>query len=292
MAYSKDFEVRIDKLMEQRGISGHTAADRFISDFKAYLCYYDTVTSGSASSVMRLFEQGNLVSNDIFRSNFRYTYDELLPRQLKDNEIFMLMFKKLMDNKGKGVGAGELVLPLIIKDYYFSNDSDGVLATGEKVEIKKNGASLKPVEKNATLQGIVDTLNEKYFAGTVPGYRLDNKFSEHLKTVQTGEVYREYFKELYPTADPQLLEELGDEVSKVYTDKTLFNTAVGRFALKQYKKVDNWHNILIIDDERELMVNIVDCDHIEELGIVFHPKFKRGGDTQAVADGYVNIGIS
>ena len=58
------------------------------------------------------------------------------------------------------------MLPLIITGYSFSVVSDGEMANGDKVEIKKNGASLKPVKTGLTDKGLVDKLNEKYFDGT------------------------------------------------------------------------------------------------------------------------------
>ena len=39
------------------------------------------------------------------------------------------------------------------------------------------------------------------------------------------------------------------------------------------------------------IVNISDPSDIDFLNLKFIPKFKRGGDTQAIADGYVNVKI-
>lgn len=287
--YSKELETRIDNLLENRGIAGHTAADRFISDFKSYLCYYDSTTDGNAEYTLTLLENdANLVSNTVLYSNFRTTFDDLIPEILRQDIIFPLLFKKLIDNKGKGVGVGELALPLIIAGYSFSNDSDGVLDNGAKVEIKKNGASLKPVKTGLTDKGLVDKLNSKYFAGTVPGMKLRKKFDAHLATVADASVYADYFKELYVGCDTT---ELAEEVADCYTDAIAFNTAIGKFALKNYKRVDGWNNIIYIDDEKMTLVNIADVTDIDGLGLKFTPKFKRGGDTQAIADGYVNVGI-
>lgn len=287
--YSKELETRIDTLLENRGIVGHTAADRFISDFKAYLCYYDAMTDGDAEYTLSLLEDDRfLIDNKILNSNFRMSFDDLLPEALRQDIIFPLLFKKLIDNKGKGVGIGELVLPLIIRGYRFSNDSDGILENDAKVEIKKNGASLKPVESKLTDKGLVDKLNAKYFAGTSPGMKLKKKFNEHIATVSDPSVYADYFKELYVGCDTT---ELAEEVAECYTDAVAFNTAVGKFALKNYKRVDGWNNIIYIDDEKMTLVNIADVTDVDSLKLNFSPKFKRGGDTQAIADGYVNVKI-
>ena len=94
----------------------------------------------------------------------------------------------LLYSNGKGIGIGELVLPLIITGYSFSVVSDGEMANVDKVEIKKNGASLKPVKTGLTDKGLVDKLNEKYFDGTVrmlSKKKFDNHISNHISTITT-----------------------------------------------------------------------------------------------------------
>jgi hypothetical protein len=175
---------------------------------------------------------------------------------------------------------------LILSGYRFSNDSDGILDTGEKVEIKNKGASLKPIKTGVTEKGLVDKLNDRYFNGTIPGKKSDTLFQKHLATVKNPTVYGKYFAELYPGCDVTALTE---EVKKNYQDANKFNTAVGRFALKQYQKVDGWQNIIFIDSDKQVVVNIADPDKIEDLKLSFSPVLARRKDTQAIADGYVNV---
>tara|TARA_Y100000310_G_C20640014_1_gene793371 strand:+ start:117 stop:983 length:867 start_codon:yes stop_codon:yes gene_type:complete len=282
-------DARIDKLLVKRGICGHTAAIRFVEDFKAYFCYYAMKTGGDMSHTLKLLENDeNLISRDVFYTNFRRTFDDLIPKMFEDT-IFPLLFDTLVKNKGKGVGVGELVFPLIISGYTFSNESDGKwVEDGGKVEVKKNGASLKTVETGLTDKGLVDRLNNDYFRGTVPGMKNKKKFNTHIATVTNPKVYADYFEELYVGCDTT---ELAKEVLTCYTDPMKFNNAVGQFALKNYKRIDGWSNIIIIDNEKRNFVNITDVENIGDLGLKFIPKFKRGRDTQAVPDGYVNVGI-
>ena len=154
--------------------------------------------------------------------------------------------------------------------------------------MKDDGASLKPIKTGVTDKGLVDKLNDKYFEGHAPGYVDTKKFSEHVKTVEKPEVYFDYFSELYPGCD---ITQLVGDVKKNYKDPVKFNTAVGKFALKQYKEVDKWDNIMYIKDKTMEIVNIADPSNIDSLNLKFTPKFKRGGDTQAIADGYVNVKI-
>jgi hypothetical protein len=282
-----DIEQRVTDLLERRGIAGHTAADRFVSDFKAYLVYFSAIGVGSADTTLGLLEDdSNLTDSKILKTNFKKRLGDLISPALRADQIFPRLFKILLDNKGKGVGAGELALPLILKGYKFSNDSDGVLDSGAKVEIKKNGASLKPIKTGVTEKGLVDKLNDRFFKGTIPGKKSDKLFKKHLETVKDPAVYGSYFTELYPGCDVTALTE---EVVSNYRDPQKFNTAVGRFALKQYQKVDGWQNIIFIDGEKQLVVNIADPDKIDGLNLTFSPVLARRKDTQAIADGYVNV---
>jgi len=287
--YSKDLEKRIDSLLINRGIKGHVAADRFRQDFKAYLCYFDVVTDGDAENTLSLLEdESNLTSTDILGTNFRKSLWDLVPEKLKGDIIFPLLFEVLLSNKGKGIGKGELILPLIFSDYQFSVNNDGRYGANRKSELKDDGASLKPIKTGVTDKGLVDKLNDKYFEGHAPGYKDTKKFSKHIKTVEKSEVYFDYFSELYPGCD---ITQLVEDVKKNYKDPVKFNTAVGKFALKQYKEVDKWDNIMYIKDKTMEIVNIADPSDIDSLDLKFAPKFKRGGDTQAIADGYVNVKI-
>lgn len=284
-----DIERRADQLLDRRGIKGHTAAKRFVSDFKAYLVYFSATGVGSAETTLDLLEDDtNLTDCEILQTNFKKKLGDLISPALRTDAIFPRLFKILLDNKGKGVGAGELALPLILSGYKFSNNSDGVLSTGAKVEIKKNGASLKPVKRGipGQYEGLADELNKKYFKGNKPGMKKKDLFQAHINSVTDPTVYRNYLSELYVGCDTT---KLAEEVIKVYKDAEKFNTAVGKFALREYQKVDGWQNIIFIDDEKDLIVNIIDIDKIDALGLSFAPKMSRGGDTQAIADGYVNV---
>jgi hypothetical protein len=204
----------------------------------------------------------------------------------------MEVFNIVIDNNGKGVGAGELALPLILSNYRFSNVSDGEFEFNgqtRKVEIKKNGASLKPVKTGLTPKGLVDTLNNTYFNGTVPGKKSKKLFEHHLKSVKDPTFYKPYFEALYQGCNvTELTEEV---VGGAYKDPIAFNNALGKFALKEYKRVDNWNNIMYIDADKRMVVNISDVDNTNNLNLKFSPVMRRGKDTQAIADGYVNVNI-
>lgn len=299
-----DVLTRADYLLSKRGISGHTAATRFVKDFKAYLVYFDTLGYGEAERTISLLEDdSNLTDSSILNTNFRCKLSDLISDQLKSDGIFPELFRVLLDNNGKGVGAGELALPLILSNYRFSNTSDGVFDGNKKVEIKKGGASLKPVKTGLTEKGLVDELNEKYWKGTSPG-KSGKLFKQHLAKITDPNTYAKYFNELYIGCDTKSL--INEVTNGAYLDPVKFNTAVGKFALREYQKVDGWNNIIYIDagdseakpttkaGKRALdpeVVNIANVNDIDNLDLKFKPVMKRGKDTQAIADGYVNVDI-
>ncbi len=284
----------INLLIEKRGLKGHVAADRFVSDFVAYLISIAHTKGFDPNETLDLLENDeNLTCNTIFSQNFRKSLMELISPKLRNNALFMEMFPVLMRSNGKGIGIGEMVLPLIISNYRFSVESDGAYGEGKKAEIKKNGASLKPMKTGDTDKGLVDTLNRELWKGTVPGKRREKLFRAHLSAIGSNPDYSEYIKRLYPTAKDEYKAELIAELNNNYSDKEAVCNAFGLFALKQYKSVDGWSNILYIDDENGNIVNISNIDtlNINEMKIKFTPHLYRGRDTQAIADGYVNLTI-
>jgi hypothetical protein len=281
-------EQRAEILLQKRGISGHVAAERFVKDFKAYLIYFDATGVGSADGTLSLLEDdSNLTDSKVLNTNFRKDLSNLISTKLKTDPVFMKLFLILLDNNGKGVGQGELALPMIFAGYSFSNDSDGMF-DGKKVEVKKNGSSLKPVLTGLTEKGLVDRLNKQYWNGTVPGKKQKKLFQAHIAAVNSADDYFPYFTNLYVGCD---VTGLSEEVKTCYTDAEKFCEAVGKFALREYKRVDGWNNIIFIDGETQTVVNIADPDNLTGLDIKFSPVLARGKDTQAIADGYVNVSI-
>jgi hypothetical protein len=284
-----DIENRINALLHKRGLYGnvHVAVRRFCDDFRAYLISYDAIGKGNAEITLSLLENdSNLTDGNILNTNFRSTLKKLVSPVLFADPLFIELFPILLNSKGKGVGIGEMVLPLILSSYRFSNIGDGILFGSIKIEVKQNGASIKPIKTGITQKGLVDTLNNQYFNGAAPGYTSTKLFNRHLATVtDPGAQYGEYFSRLYPGCD---IAKLIEDVKISYRSPKDFNSAVGNFALKQYQQTDGWHAIMFIDCKTQELVNIVDVEHVSDLGIRYTPRLTRCKDTQAVCDGYVN----
>jgi len=293
----QDFEKRSINLLTSRGIlpAKHDAAERFAGDFIAYGWLYHS-KFGTGDVMLDLLEDNaNLNPGDCFNTNFSGNLRDLIVKPLLDNTTFAELLNVLVNNKAKGVGVGELVLPLLIANWRFSNDSDGI-HNGEKKEIKMNGASLKPVATGVTEKGLIDTLNAKYFNGLKPG--LDKVHQNHVRFIHTLKehdrltTYIDYFTNLYPGKD---VKTMSRQLLENIENLDVYNTILGKNVMRWYKETDEWTSIVIIDPITLDLVNVADIDSVNTEGnvqLVFRPVMSRGRDTQAVPDGYVNVSIA
>jgi hypothetical protein len=293
----QDFEKRSIALLTSRGIlpAKHDAAERFAGDFIAYGWLYHS-KFGTGNEMLDLLEDdNNLNTGDCFNVNFSSNLKDLVVEKLIKNTTFAELLNVLVNNKAKGVGVGELILPLLIAHWRFSNESDG-LYRNEKKEIKNNGASLKPVETSATEKGLIDQLNARYFNGIKPGLKkLHNDHARYIKSLPKEkqlEVYQSYFSELYPGNNTN---PMAEKLLENIDDLDAYNTILGKNVMKWYQSVDGWTSIIIIDPDTFEMVNIADIDSVNtenDVQLTFRPVMSRGSDTQAVPDGYVNVSIT
>jgi hypothetical protein len=237
-----------------------------------------------------LLDDNNLVDGNQFNKNFILRFEDLYPTALKTNKTWKMLMPSLVNFKGKGLGVGELYLAVVIQGWTFERTNgkgDGKVAGGIR-EIKKNGASLKPLAQSSLR--IQDLLNASVFEGNRAG--PVTQFSNHKKWIETKTnplaIYKSYFSQLYPGKD---IDDMCGALVNV-TDGTEFNNIIGREVLKWYKDIDNWDSLVVIDQEKMLIANIADIKDLTLFNnIKFQWKSERGRDQQAVADGYVNIYI-
>lgn len=292
----EDFEKRSLTLLTSRGIlpAKHDAADRFAGDFVAYGWYYHCKFGTGKEMLDLLEDDNNLNPGDCFNVNFKGNLRDLVVKSLMDNTTFANLLNVLVNNKAKGIGVGELILPLLIAHWRYNNESDG-LFRGEKKEIKMNGASLKPVPTGATKKGLIDQLNKEYFKKIKPGQKKTH--AKHVAYIQSLdedkqlEVYTKYFAKLYPGNDTK---DMAKQLLENITDLSNYNNILGKHVMKWYRVIDGWTSIVIIDPKTLDMINVADIDDINLPGnveLVFRPVMSRGKDTQAVPDGYVNVSI-
>jgi hypothetical protein len=291
----KELIERVDNLLDNRGLTKdvHVSVSKFRTEMaKSIFWYFDT--DEEKEEVLSILEdESKLIDSSVLEKNFKGSFiDYLVPIELRNNKIFIDILKDLILIKGKGIGAGELVLPLLIKGYRYSNKSDGTYGKGLKSELKnitkKSDASLKLLPTKTTNKGLVDKLNKEIFNGERPGL-IDKNFDKFISQVNNPKKqFGEYFERLYPTIDTTKLVE---NVVKSYKDRYEFNRIVGEFAIREYQKLDGWNNLTLINPDTLQVVNVSNTSDLSEFNFKYTPKFKRGGDSQAIPDGYVNINI-
>lgn len=279
--------------MQQKNYSSNmdVAVQRFILDFEAH-SFVSNAEFGDGERMIELLSDGkNVCEGSKFEKNFKLNFHEFISDELKNNKSFNRTVRILTNNKGKGVGAGELVFPLLVSGWTLhkkskESEGDGML-NGFLREVKNGlGAGLKPIKKGLLVQGIVDILNKKYFNGMVLGKREHKEIIEKYGDF-TNAVYKSYFSELWPTAD---IDSLISSLNGVGDDVKKFNYVVGRFILKEYQRIDGWKSIVFIHPETLDVVNISDVnsnDCFEHLS--FNVRLSRGKDTQGISDGYVVV---
>jgi hypothetical protein len=285
------FKAAVDNLFKNKNIKSedNVAVERFMMDFEAHAFTRHAEFGDGMKMLELLNDPASLFDGSNFNKNFTRNLNEFVSAELSSNKTFRSVIKVLTTNKSKGVGIGELVLPLLVSGWVRTNGSDGTVL-GEQREVKNGeGASLKPIKKGLVDQGIIDTLNKKYFGGMVLGKKNHSKIIEKYGDF-SKDVYKNYFSELWPTANvPDLIESL----KKVGSDVEAFNSVVGRFILKEYQKIDGWKSIVLVDPKTLDVVNI--CDVNDDTcfdKLRFTVRFSREKDTQAVPDGYAVVKLT
>lgn len=285
------FRSKVNALMAKKNLvdDNNVAVRRFALDFEAH-AFTAHAEFGDGERMLDLLSDGsNLFDGSNFDRNFKLNLNDFVKAELKSNKTFNKTIKILTTNKSKGVGIGELVLPLLVSNWVRNNESDGMVNGGIREVKNGEGASLKPVKTGLTNKGLVDELNAKYFDGLVLGKK------KHHATIMSkaglnSPVYSTYFKELWPTANidhlMKLLENMGNDLAK-------FHSVLGRFILKEYQKIDGWKSIVLIHPETLDVVNIanVDDDSCFE-NLSFKVRLSRQKDTQAVPDGYAVVQLA
>lgn len=285
------FETKVNQLLTKRKMmpSRKIGLKAFCKHFLAHAWLAETIEGDGLAMLDILLDDSKLIGGDKFNTNFILRFEDLYPEELKANKAWQRLMPTLVEFKGKGLGVGELYLALVIQGWTFERTDgkgDGKVAGGIR-ELKNNGASLKPLAEAIRVQ---DELNKTIFEGNRAG--PITKFEEHQKWINTKSnptaIYKKYFSKLYPERDVNAM----CAALAIAKDGKEFNKIIGKEVIKWYKEVDKWNSLIIIDQEKMLIGNIAD---VEDLSIFTNIKFEwkseRGGDTQAITDGYVNIRI-
>jgi hypothetical protein len=239
-----------------------------------------------------LIDDDNLAEADQLSQNFVGNITALLTDKINNNQSFQKSFSNLLAFSSKGVGVGELLLPLLIKGWQNEDSNDGVL-NGKAVELKNaKGGSMKPVNSGVTTDGHIDDMNKRLFKKHPP-LHSNAEHKEHLAVlnniVDKKGAYLEYFSQIL-AKDKSEVNDLVDDLLLNISDFAKCKKIYGEYVLKTYKEIDGFDHLILINPDNGDMVCIADFDNVPT-NIEFTPKMIRHKDKQAVPDGYVNIKV-
>ena len=231
----------------------------FLQHVKAQSCY-NHVMYNTGFDILNVLENDDcLVSSSMLKTNIQTTMDKLIPAGLEDTVGWDHLANSLIEFTSKGVGLGELFLPLVMQGYTKSKSQgvgDGEV-NGGKTEVKKNGAGIK--SQPDTQRKIQNTLTATIFEGQDPGPATKGwyKWREWMDTLSL-ETQRskllEYFTSLYIDThkyDDVRCDELRQDIIEMCSiletvrDGQKFGHIIGTYQLKWYQQMDGWANLIV-----------------------------------------------
>ena len=283
----------------------------FLQHVKAQSWYYHT-QYGTGFEILSVLENDDLlVSSDVLKKNIQTSMDKLIPIGLEILEGWNQLANALISFTSKGVGLGELFLPIVVRGYTKSQSQgkgDGQV-NGGKTEVKKIKAGIK--SQPDTQRKIQNELNQTVFENHEPGPATKGwydwrEWMDSLSIETQRSKLRKYFNELYidrakydTTRCAELEQDIDKMCDKLETvrDGQDFGHVIGTYQLKWYKQMDKWDNRIVIDNEHKQFINIVDVDDLSMFPeLRFNWRYRRsseeGGDTYQCGDGFVTIGLS
>jgi len=216
-------------------------------------------------------------------SNWRCNATDVIP-ELRDNQTWNNMLQALVSVTMKGVGVGEMFLTLAHPNAKYDGAKDLVIDNKE-IECKKTqGGCLKGNEKSN--HRVIDRLRNELDLPHERGQKLEDVYQRLAKFPKTTQEY--FWKTLYPDftdVDILTLMSLDENIEQARFKH-------GLTVLKAYRDIDNFDALLLVSDEEDPDITFI-TDFKDEAflkeNIKFDPKLRRGGDTNAVGDGYVVI---
>lgn len=297
---------RVDKLWKARKFD-----NRRMSIYKEPFSDMIKLAPSSVKSKIQLLywltNNEPAITKESISTSYRKSIDELVPSKLVSNETYQAIKKKMFFSstfRGKGIGPAEFALALLGKDGNIVDARGDIVIDGWGIELKDGRAgSLKPGNVSNThrvADAARDELGQKLgitFAKGAGNFdqkfmlHRDNEFVRAMKALPPSEQQKlmlDWANKLYPGLDAKVRKEL---VLNIVSDlgTPAAKQHYGPPILTAYKSKDDWDSIMFVSPD-ETVVNVVDPIDSKHL-LAFNPTINRGGDTQALPDGYVNAGI-
>jgi len=306
--FLSEFEKKVDELIKKRFLSPKEIV--ILNEFRQTLLEsglygHERYNHDGMEMIDCLTSNGDLPPFPTENSDT--TIFELIPESLKANKTFNHVIKRLFQVKGKGRGAGELALILLFSNTIFSSVDDLLirdLDDNNEIKIKKgevksgSGACFSPVIKEGNKHRVGDNALEKWFGGLNPLSSKKNEHDDCFAGMTTDEVktkFKGFFDDLYPE---KICTDFTDNIRLRWAthmagnmhDVEYCKEYLGIELLRIYVKNKGIASIILPDEDNRLVFisNFEDKRFLSNT-LKFNPVFSRGGDTNAVADGYVKI---
>lgn len=300
---------RVEKLFEARGFNKHKRMSIYKDSFADLIKLVPASVKSKLELLFYFTRNKPSIPASAFKGNYRANLNDIVPDKVKNNDAYKLMIQKMLFAsafKGKGIGPGEFGIAMLGESGMVEDANGDISVGGWGIELKdgKNG-SLKPgnpstpasadkakanllkklgIEKTIT-PGRGDTFNK--FA-----LHYDNVFTQAMKELplsQQQQLMNEWANELYVGLDSEVRKDL---VINIVHDlgTPAAQQHYGPPIMSAYKEYDHWDSILFINEDLTI-VNITDPAESKNY-LQFTPKLARGGDKQALPDGYINAKIA
>ena len=283
---SKKFEVEVEALFSKKVCFQKRNKSKiqkdFFDAFHAY-AWLNHCRFGDGFEMLRCLS-GDYETIFPLAKNFSCPVDELIP-DLKDNKTWAALLPRLSNVTMKGVGPGEMLLSFILNAEF--DTTKDLLVDGRSIECKKSSGGCLKGNKAANFR-VIDELRKKYgIEKAQKSERAEGFYSLLLGLSPRG---REgFWNEFYPEMCKDRIEKLMSVTDQNIKEASFIH---GHVVLLEYMKIDEIDSYLLINDEEvPKITHIVDPTDEEFLKkhVKFSPKVHRGGDTNAVGDGYAVI---
>jgi hypothetical protein len=229
---------------------------------------------------------------------------------LQINASFLPLMRQLASYTTKAkTGKGEIMIAFLFPNSRLLGTKErggDIKIQGKSVEVKLGPSSINP--STGTDKGLIDGLNVKLatmlnvkckeckgFCKKSKAHAADNAFNlddpnslilQHLNQRADGEeILTNYLQELYPI-DGNNVSALAKNVW-AQRGTSMATQHIAQYVFDRAQRTSGFDSLLLIDEHTLQMVNI--CSGVGLQVCTTRYRNWRGGDTQAVSDGWINI---
>tara|TARA_B100000287_G_scaffold429875_1_gene484019 strand:- start:9 stop:920 length:912 start_codon:yes stop_codon:yes gene_type:complete len=281
----------VDGLLEARNLHPKNHKVDIIETFYTTFLkdgYWEHLDYGDGFDMINILKNENNLPT-IPNGNVRTNIYDIVPA-LKNNQTFRAIARRLTNVKMKGVGVGEILLHLLYKNSNFSFAHDFEV-DGKYGELKKfEGGCLKSTVV-ANFRA-TDNASDKYLGGRDFFNKNKKSLQDNLQYLSENNVdVKGYFNEVYPMLNGQI-DKWVDMFNANVNDPKKLNYLIGKEIYKLYQDIDKFDFFVLVKPTKNLdviIINDIEDENFVLDNVSFRVMGRRGGDTNAVGDGYAKI---